>query len=158
MLSKSTNEKFIVTFKACSSLLMICRLLFTAEAYVGFPTKSEIGVPRTSISKPKLPIKDTTKIGSLTVPSVGTGTISWSSDSVFDIESKELEKVVSTAYKNNAAFFDTAERYGSHWKTTIWVSAKTCLKIDSSNCLEHLRGGSLRAPSGHVCARAALIS
>lgn len=121
MLSKSTNEKFIVTFKACSSLLMICRLLFTAEAYVGFPTKSEIGVPRTSISKPKLPIKDTTKIGSITVPSVGTGTISWSSDSVFDIESKELEKVVSTAYKNNAAFFDTAERYGSHWKTAFGI-------------------------------------
>ena len=121
MLSKSTNEKFFVTFKACSSLLMICRLLFTAEAYVGFPTKSEIGVPRTSISKPKLPIKDTTKIGSLTVPSVGTGTISWSSDSVFDIESKELEKVVSTAYKNNAAFFDTAERYGSHWKTAFGI-------------------------------------
>ena len=121
MLSKSTNEKFIVTIKACSSLLMICRLLFTAEAYVGFPTKSEIGVPRTSISKPKLPIKDTTKIGSLTVPSVGTGTISWSSDSVFDIESKELEKVVSTAYKNNAAFFDTAERYGSHWKTAFGI-------------------------------------
>lgn len=121
MLSKSTNEKFIVTIKACSSLLMICRLLFTAEAYVGFPTKSEIGVPRTSISKPKLPIKDTTKIGSLTVPSVGTGTISWSSDSVFDIESKELKKVVSTAYKNNAAFFDTAERYGSHWKTAFGI-------------------------------------
>lgn len=62
---------------------------------------------------------DTTKIGSLIVPTVGTGTISWSSDKMFDAENNELEKVVSTAYQSNAAFFDTAERYGSHWKTTF---------------------------------------
>jgi pyridoxine 4-dehydrogenase len=31
----------------------------------------------------------------------------------------ELEKLVSTACKSNAAFFDTAERYGSHYKTAL---------------------------------------
>jgi aryl-alcohol dehydrogenase-like predicted oxidoreductase len=35
------------------------------------------------------------------------------------LESKELEEVVSTAYRSNAAFFDTAERYGSHLKTAM---------------------------------------
>jgi pyridoxine 4-dehydrogenase len=30
-----------------------------------------------------------------------------------------LEDVVSTAYRSNAAFFDTAERYGSHLKTAF---------------------------------------
>jgi pyridoxine 4-dehydrogenase len=40
-------------------------------------------------------------------------------NAVLHIENVELEKLVSTACKSNAAFFDTAERYGSHYKTAL---------------------------------------
>jgi len=62
---------------------------------------------------------DTTSIGSIIVPTVGTGTISWSSDKVFSTENEEVDDVVTEAYRSNAAFFDTAERYGSHLKTAF---------------------------------------
>mmetsp|Transcript_2209 Transcript_2209/g.3377 ORF Transcript_2209/g.3377 Transcript_2209/m.3377 type:complete len:495 (+) Transcript_2209:98-1582(+) len=62
---------------------------------------------------------DVTTLGSLTVPNVGIGTISWSSDSITELENLELQSLVATACKNDAAFFDTAERYGSHWKTML---------------------------------------
>jgi len=38
---------------------------------------------------------------------------------VFNLENKELEQVVSTAYASSCAFADTAERYGGHMKTAI---------------------------------------
>ena len=38
---------------------------------------------------------------------------------VFSLENDDLQEVVSEAYGSNAAFFDTAERYGSHIKTAI---------------------------------------
>lgn len=38
---------------------------------------------------------------------------------MFTLENEELEEVVSAAYRSNAAFFDTAERYGSHLKTAF---------------------------------------
>eukprot|EP00548_Thalassiothrix_antarctica_P007529 CAMPEP_0194150104 /NCGR_PEP_ID=MMETSP0152-20130528/41562_1 /TAXON_ID=1049557 /ORGANISM="Thalassiothrix antarctica, Strain L6-D1" /LENGTH=99 /DNA_ID=CAMNT_0038852781 /DNA_START=48 /DNA_END=344 /DNA_ORIENTATION=+ len=56
---------------------------------------------------------DTTKIGKTVVPSIGIGTISWSSDSLTKLENLELQSLVNTACRENAAFFDTAERYGS---------------------------------------------
>lgn len=62
---------------------------------------------------------DTTRIGNLKVPSVGIGTISWSSDSLTKIENKELKRLISTAYDSDAAFFDTAERYGGNMKTAF---------------------------------------
>jgi aryl-alcohol dehydrogenase-like predicted oxidoreductase len=31
----------------------------------------------------------------------------------------ELQSLVNTACEENAAFFDTAERYGSNWKTAL---------------------------------------
>lgn len=70
---------------------------------------------------PTSSLSDTTTIGSLVVPNVGTGTISWSSDNLMSIENKGLEDLTATAYASNAAFFDTAERYGSHWKTALGV-------------------------------------
>ncbi|EEC49437.1 aldehyde reductase, partial [Phaeodactylum tricornutum CCAP 1055/1] len=38
---------------------------------------------------------------------------------VLHLENIELQKLVTTAYESNAAFFDTAERYGSHYKTAM---------------------------------------
>lgn len=38
---------------------------------------------------------------------------------MFNLENEELEKLVSSAYKENSVFFDTAERYGSHAKTAL---------------------------------------
>eukprot|EP00980_Cylindrotheca_fusiformis_P013453 scaffold3437_cov113-Cylindrotheca_fusiformis.AAC.20 len=62
---------------------------------------------------------DTTQLGTLEVPHVGIGTISWSSNDLFNLENKDLENVVATAHASDAAFFDTAERYGSHMKTAL---------------------------------------
>ncbi len=59
------------------------------------------------------------KLGNLVVPSVGIGTISWSSKSLTQLENLELQSVVNEAQKMDAAFFDTAERYGTHLKTAV---------------------------------------
>lgn len=93
----------------------------SSQAYTG------VAGPKTLlpvISKPSKKIvakktPDTTTIGSIKVPTVGTGTISWSSDSFFSTENAQVEKVVTEAYRSNAGFFDTAERYGSHMKTAF---------------------------------------
>lgn len=60
-----------------------------------------------------------TKLGNLVVPNVGIGTISWSSKSVTTLENLELQSLVNEASNLDASFFDTAERYGSHWKTAL---------------------------------------
>lgn len=64
---------------------------------------------------------DLTKVGTLTVPNVGCGTIAWSSDKVTGRPNPELTELVSTAYQQggNGVFFDTGERYGSHSKTML---------------------------------------
>jgi len=74
---------------------------------------------------------DKTKIGSLVVPSIGIGTISWSSKSLTTLENLELQSLVNEACNSDAAFFDTAERYGSHLKTALglgWGETETLLK------------------------------
>lgn len=64
------------------------------------------------------PSTDVTQVGSLTVPTIGCGTIAWSTD--FGRPNPELVDLVSTASANrNGMFFDTGERYGSHAKTAL---------------------------------------
>ena len=80
-------------------------------------------------SKPKK--KDTTRIGNLIVPSIGVGTISWSSESLTTLENLELRSLVKKASLSDAALFDTAERYGSHLKTALglgWGETETLLR------------------------------
>lgn len=60
----------------------------------------------------KTTITDTTKLGTLTVPKVGVGTLAWDSQ-------YELTELMSTACTRGGAFFDTGERYGSHLKTAF---------------------------------------
>lgn len=69
--------------------------------------------------KPSSVTTDTTSLGNLQVPTVGIGTISWSSTNPLALENAQLQALVDTAVRKNAAFFDTAERYGSHYKTAI---------------------------------------
>lgn len=71
------------------------------------------------IKVPSGGVLDTKIIGNLKVPAVGIGTISWSSDKYISIENGELENLMDEAWKSNAAFLDTAERYGSHLKTAF---------------------------------------
>eukprot|EP00586_Coscinodiscus_wailesii_P007219 CAMPEP_0172478342 /NCGR_PEP_ID=MMETSP1066-20121228/2236_1 /TAXON_ID=671091 /ORGANISM="Coscinodiscus wailesii, Strain CCMP2513" /LENGTH=434 /DNA_ID=CAMNT_0013237831 /DNA_START=263 /DNA_END=1567 /DNA_ORIENTATION=- len=75
--------------------------------------------------------RDTTTIGDLIVPSVGIGTISWSSKSLTTLENLELQTLVNEACQSNSgALFDTAERYGSHIKTALglgWGETETLL-------------------------------
>ncbi|KAK1743705.1 pyridoxal reductase [Skeletonema marinoi] len=61
---------------------------------------------------------DVTQVGSLTVPTIGCGTIAWSTD--FGRPNPELVDLVATASTNqNGVFLDTGERYGSHAKTAL---------------------------------------
>jgi len=90
---------------------MLCLAYFACSSHAFVVTGAQ--------NKPVSNLVDTTKIGSLDVPTVGVGTISWSSKSLFSLENEELEDLVAAAYRSNAAFFDTAERYGSHLKTAI---------------------------------------
>lgn len=62
---------------------------------------------------------DTTNLGNLIVPTVGIGTISWSSNTLNTLNNLEYKSLVSEACRSNAAFFDTAERYGSNMKTAF---------------------------------------
>mmetsp|Transcript_626 Transcript_626/g.1605 ORF Transcript_626/g.1605 Transcript_626/m.1605 type:complete len:476 (+) Transcript_626:507-1934(+) len=88
-------------------------------------TGSSTATTKTKKKMTVTPIKkDTTKLGTLTVPTVGIGTISWSSNSFFDIENDDLAELVDGASEmtskiNSPLFFDTAERYGSHTKTAL---------------------------------------
>jgi hypothetical protein len=100
----------------CVQLLLVS--LPVASGYVAGPPAGSITTPRKP-SVTKAISLDTTTIGSVTVPSVGIGTISWSSTSLTGIENDELKKVVDEAWQSNAVFLDTAERYGSHFKTAV---------------------------------------
>jgi len=62
---------------------------------------------------------DSTRIGNLVVPTVGIGTISWSSKSLTTLDNPELQTLVEEACASDVAFFDTAERYGSNLKTAF---------------------------------------
>lgn len=89
----------------------------------------EVIAPKTPVVDTK--ISDKTKIGTLMVPSVGIGTISWSSKSLTTLENLELQSLVKEAYDLDGAFFDTAERYGSHMKTAFglgWGETETLLQ------------------------------
>lgn len=99
------------------TLMAITILSHTSAGYVG-TTDTKQRVPKRIIKNILKPLP-ATKVGSLIVPTVGIGTISWSSDSLFSAENNELENLVAEAYGSNAAFFDTAERYGSHFKTAF---------------------------------------
>ena len=106
------SANILTTFTVCALLLSS----ETAEAYTSILSKKTTK-PITKIEKKTTP--DTTTIGSIKVPTVGVGTISWSSDSLFSTENEQLDEVVTEAYRSNAAFFDTAERYGTHIKTAF---------------------------------------
>lgn len=112
-----TNSSFLPVLTAAA-------LLLSPEAADAYTTGVPKLVPKILTKKPlvKKVVKktpDTTTIGSIKVPTVGVGTISWSSDGFFSTENQEVEEVVTEAYRSNAAFFDTAERYGSHFKTAF---------------------------------------
>jgi len=84
-------------------------------------TRSEVKTPiefQEKVTKPQVQNnKDKSKLGNLVVPTVGCGTISWSSNGI--LEQKEIQSVVSKAYVSGAAFFDTAERYGGSLQTAL---------------------------------------
>jgi len=96
--------------------------------------------------------QDCTKIGTLTVPHVGIGTISWSPDRLTSLESQELEALVSEATTSSGAapLFDTAERYGSNLKTAVglgWGETEKLLRTLISNVeSENPKDSSARQP------------
>jgi pyridoxine 4-dehydrogenase len=124
---------------AAGSLLAV---IVPADAYVAVQPEARVLLQTTPNR-----LSDTTNVGSLVVPAVGIGTISWSSkkctyrwsfgartstgskisplfsdDSnflVFSLENDDLQDLVNEAYGANAVFLDTAERYGSHVKTAM---------------------------------------
>jgi len=68
----------------------------------------------TSTLQTSIATTDTTKVGTLTVPQIGCGTIAWSDNGD---DNSELKELISTSSQHGGAFFDTGERYGSHSKT-----------------------------------------
>jgi len=121
--SKRSSLKRRVT--ANNNLLMFDGGLQSSNLVVGDKLQ---GSTTTNNMKAKT---DKTKIGNLVVPSVGIGTISWSSKSLTTLENLELQSLVNEAYKYDAAFFDTAERYGNHMKTALglgWGETEELLK------------------------------
>lgn len=79
---------------------------------------------------------DSTQVGSLTVPSVGIGTISWSSDSITSLRNPELQSLAFEARASGVSFFDTAERYGGHMTTAVglgWGETEKLLQKFLSN-------------------------
>jgi len=67
-------------------------------------------------TKPLSFSSDKVQVGSLRMPSVGIGTIAWSDDVK---QRGELQSLVKTACNNDVALFDTAERYGSNFKSVL---------------------------------------
>jgi aryl-alcohol dehydrogenase-like predicted oxidoreductase len=103
-----TSPNFLSTLTA--AVLLIAS---DSDAYTG------VAKPTTKMPMIRKQTVDTTSVGSIRVPTVGTGTISWSSDSLFSTENEDVDAVIKEAYRSNAAFFDTAERYGTHYKTAL---------------------------------------
>lgn len=96
---------------AAGSLLAV---IVPADAYVAVQPEARVLLQTTPNR-----LSDTTNVGSLVVPAVGIGTISWSSKKFFSLENDDLQDLVNEAYGANAVFLDTAERYGSHVKTAM---------------------------------------
>lgn len=74
---------------------------------------------------------DTTRIGNIIVPSIGVGTINWSSDNLSTLKNEELQSLVRQSLQSDAAFFDTAERYGSNMKAAFglgWGETESMLQ------------------------------
>jgi len=93
--------------------------------------KKSSSFPNLTFFSQKSKKRDTTRIGNLIVPSIGVGTISWSSESLTTLENLELQSLVNRAYLSDSALFDTAERYGSHLKTALglgWGETETLLR------------------------------
>lgn len=108
-----------LTVKGLLWFLCYDRVSFLVKAFSQTPPHQPVGKA------------DTAVIGTLKVPSVGVGTISWSSDKIFKTENKEIESLVKTACDTNTAFFDTAERYGSHVKAALgmgWGETESLLQ------------------------------
>ena len=86
-------------------------------------------------------VNDRTNLGDLAVPTIGMGTIAWTSSSWTSLENDDLEECVDLAYQSNAAFLDTAERYGSHMKTMFGMgygeTEKLTQKFLASAMKEH---------------------
>jgi pyridoxine 4-dehydrogenase len=113
--------------RAMALISIACFLIVESEAYV---VNGNIRSSDKIIASNKI-TSDTTKIGTLEVPHVGIGTISWQSDDLFSLKNMELEKVVASAYGEGAAFIDTAERYGSHAKTAFGLGYGETEKLTS---------------------------
>jgi pyridoxine 4-dehydrogenase len=115
-------QKMAIHPHAKASLAQVIVPLLIIRSSIGFSVVEHRldGASHHNTGQPNAPnVIDTTSVGSLTVPRVGIGTISWSSDKVTELENLDLQVLVNTACQSNAAFFDTAERYGGNWKTAL---------------------------------------
>eukprot|EP00567_Pseudictyota_dubia_P012150 CAMPEP_0197437902 /NCGR_PEP_ID=MMETSP1175-20131217/5031_1 /TAXON_ID=1003142 /ORGANISM="Triceratium dubium, Strain CCMP147" /LENGTH=483 /DNA_ID=CAMNT_0042967529 /DNA_START=93 /DNA_END=1544 /DNA_ORIENTATION=+ len=93
---------------------------FHVHKVISLPTlEAPLAEQSTETMFPTIDGQDFTKIGGLKVPTVGIGTISWSSDSLVSLKSSELQSLVSEAMSSGAPFFDTAERYGGNAKAAV---------------------------------------
>ncbi|CAB9500035.1 Potassium voltage-gated channel, shaker-related subfamily, beta member [Seminavis robusta] len=105
---------FTAAFVPSSSVLTTRRQYWYQSAPLAAYLDVELEEPAAKLPKPV----DTVSLGTLTVPQVGVGTISWSADKASD--RYELERLMETAAQHpSGLLLDTAERYGSNIKTAF---------------------------------------
>lgn len=80
-------------------------------------TRSRVEIAPETISI--APHTDRAQVGTLDVPHLGIGTISWGGDGWDGSRSDDVEALASLAARSGLNFFDTAERYGGSLSTAL---------------------------------------
>jgi pyridoxine 4-dehydrogenase len=119
------------------------------SAYVDTSADSITGLSPPRVKASYKPLKspfasrlDQASLGTLKIPAVGVGTISWSADKASD--KKELEKLVYQATQHpNGLLLDTAERYGSNLKTALGLGWGETEKLTRKLLLDQSSSSSL---------------
>eukprot|EP00617_Octactis_speculum_P016472 CAMPEP_0185771584 /NCGR_PEP_ID=MMETSP1174-20130828/64391_1 /TAXON_ID=35687 /ORGANISM="Dictyocha speculum, Strain CCMP1381" /LENGTH=420 /DNA_ID=CAMNT_0028457481 /DNA_START=23 /DNA_END=1285 /DNA_ORIENTATION=+ len=116
-------------------LISILGLTGVSNGLLQAPPRSTLEVLTTHES-PRIPstldvISDRTKLGTLDIPSLGIGTINWSSRKG-DVN-EEIEEAIGIALASNLNFFDTAERYGGSLSTLVGLGWGECERLLSNS-------------------------
>lgn len=90
-------------------LTMISNAITTTQS-AGYKFGTFTGLPKNLIrtSKEKTAKEDKVSLGTLSVPTVGCGTIAW-----FSKSKEDLRELIDESKSLSCSFFDTAERYGA---------------------------------------------
>ena len=97
----------------------LCLVLLLATGGEGFNggLQAGRGALRFQSSNTSPALLDRTRVGTLSVPNIGLGTIAWSPDTKAD--EARFKSIAEAAMETGLNFFDTAERYGANPESLI---------------------------------------